>query len=248
MCFYSCEPEETKQVDPVTPVNPDPPTPPEDKDNKAPEITLKVSEINVYGGKAVTIEAGKLFIGETEVATWTDDKSADDKCTVTLSFAEATTKADAETKAGTAIKSGDTLDKAGTLTITVTDEAGNRAEKGITLTDQILFGMESLSSLDLQIDKEVNLMDGITTADGWSIAKVEIETADGTDGSSGTEGSRTEIPAPYNYTPTETGIIRIIITITGGTQTAEFSSDEITVKPLEYQAFSIEKAIFDKRL
>lgn len=36
--------------------------------------------------------------------------------------------------------------------------------------------MESLSSLDLQIDKEVSLLEGITTAEGWSIAKVEIET------------------------------------------------------------------------
>lgn len=126
--------------------------------------------MGVYGGKVVTIEAGKLSIGETEVASWTDDKSAADKCTVTLSFAEATTKAeseadaepetksDAETKAGTTIKSGDTLDKAGTLTLTVTDEAGNSASKSITLTDQIVFGMENLSSLDLQIDKEVNLI------------------------------------------------------------------------------------------
>lgn len=172
----------------MTPVNPDPPTPPEDKDTKAPEITLKLTEINVYGGKAVTIEAGKLTIGETEVATWNDDKTASDKCTVALSFAEAGTKATAEaatdndpdtkaeTKAGTTIKSGDTLDKAGTLTLTVTDEAGNKAEKSITLTDQIVFGMESLGSLDLQIDKEVSLLEGITTAEGWSIAKVEIET------------------------------------------------------------------------
>ena len=200
----------------------------------------------------MTIEAGKLSIGETEVASWTDDKSAADKCTVALSFTEASTKAatevttnaeaatdnesdtKAETKAGTTIKSGDTLDKAGTLTITVSDEAGNKAEKGINLTDQILFGLESLSSLDLQIDKEVSLLDGITAAEGWTIAKVEIETVDGTDASSGTEGSRTEIPAPYKYTPTETGTIRIIITISDGSKTAEFSSDELTVKPMAF--------------
>lgn len=51
-----------------------------------------------------------------------------------LSFAEAGTKADADTKAGTSIKSGETLDKAGTLTISVTDESVNKAEKSITLT------------------------------------------------------------------------------------------------------------------
>ena len=150
----------------MTPVTPSKP----DKDTKAPEITLKLTELNVYGGKIVALEAGKLTIGGTEVATWTDDKSAADKCTVALSFTEAGTKATAEaaddnapdtkaeTKAGTSVKSGDTLDKAGTLAITVTDEAGNKAEKGITLTDQIVFGLESLSSIDLQIDKEVNLI------------------------------------------------------------------------------------------
>ena len=67
-----------------------------------------------------------MTIGETEVATWSDDKSAADKCTVVLSF----------TEAGTTIKSGDTLDKAGTLALTVTDEAGNKAERSITLTAQ----------------------------------------------------------------------------------------------------------------
>ena len=111
-----------------------------------------------------------MTIGETEVATWSDDKSAADKCTVVLSFAEAGTKATAEaandnaldtkadTKAGTTIKSGDTLDKAGTLKLTVSDEAGNSASKDVTLTDQIVFGMENLKNLDLQIDKEVNLI------------------------------------------------------------------------------------------
>ena len=101
----------------------------------------------------MTIEVGKLSIGETEVASWTDDKSAADKCTVALSFTEAGTKAateattnaeaatdnesdtKADTKAGTTIKSGDTLDKAGTLTLAVTDEAGNSASKDITLTE-----------------------------------------------------------------------------------------------------------------
>ena len=195
------------------------------------------SSVGIYGGKVVTIETGELSIGETKVANWTDDKSAADKCTVVLSFTEA------NTKAGTTIKSGDTLDKAGTLTLSVTDEAGNKAEKSITLTDQIVFGMESLKNLDLQIDKEVSLMDGITTAEGWSIAKVEIETVGSTDGSSGTEGTRTEIPAPYKYTPAETGIIRIVITITDGSgRTAEFKSEDLTVKPLSYNAVIPAKA------
>lgn len=64
----------------------------------------------------------------------------------TKATTEATTQAEtvtdnapdtkAETKAGTTIKSGDTIDKAGTLALTVTDEAGNKAERSITLTAQ----------------------------------------------------------------------------------------------------------------
>lgn len=36
--------------------------------------------------------------------------------------------------------------------------------------------MENLKNLNLEIEREVSLMDGITTAEGWSIAKVEVET------------------------------------------------------------------------
>ena len=81
---------------PDEPVEPTPPPTPVEKDTKAPEIAVKGTEVNVYGGKAVKVEAGRLIIGESEAATWSDDKSAADKCTVTLSFAEAGTKADAE--------------------------------------------------------------------------------------------------------------------------------------------------------
>ena len=76
----------------------------------------------------VSIEGNVLRIGGEDAASWSDDHDAN--CDVVLSFAEA------GTKAGTAISNGSTLDKAGTLTISVTDEAGNKAEKSITLTAQ----------------------------------------------------------------------------------------------------------------
>ena len=75
-------------------------------------------------------------------------------------------------------------------------------------------------------------MDGITTAEGWSISKVEIET----------NGTRTEIPAPYKYTPVAAGTIRIIITITDGTDTAEFISNSLSIKPLTYSQIAPSKA------
>ena len=132
------------------------------EDNSAPEVKVLKESANVYGGKAVTAKDNTLSIGEDAVLQWTDDHG--DECTLTL------TLNDAE------VSIGGEVSKAGTLKVTVTDSKGLGTEANITLTDQIVFGMESLSSLDLQIDKEVSLLEGIITAEGWSIAKVEVET------------------------------------------------------------------------
>ena len=285
------------------------PTNPEDKDTKAPTITLVTSAVGVYGGKTVAVADGKLSIGETEVATWTDDKSEVSKCKADLTFTASADGSKAKT-----ITSGATLNKAGILKLTITDEAGNSASKdititednsapevrvlkdsidvyggkavmakdntlsigkdavlqwnddhgdectitldlngavvnlgdevskagtlkitvsdskglgteaSITLTDQILFGMESLDGLDLQIDKEVNLIGSLSFYEGWSLAKVEIEK----------DGVRTEVTEPEHYTPAIAGNIVIIITLSDGTKTAEFKSGVLTVKPISY--------------
>ena len=194
------------------------PTNPDDKDTKAPTITLVTSAVGVYGGKTVAVADGKLSIGETEVAIWTDDKSEVSKCKADLAFT-----AFAATKSET-ISSGATLDKTGILNLTVTDEAGNSAYKDITITDQIVFGIESLAGLDLQIDKEVNLISGLSFYEGWSLAKVEIEK----------DGVRTEVTEPEHYISSIAGDIVIIITLTDGSKTAEFKSGILTVKPLAY--------------
>lgn len=194
------------------------PTNPDDKDTKAPTITLVTSAVGVYGGKTVAVADGKLSIGETEVAIWTDDKSEVSKCKADLAFT-----AFAATKSET-ISSGATLDKTGILNLTVTDEAGNSAYKDITITDQIVFGIESLAGLDLQIDKEVNLISGLSFYEGWSLAKVDIEK----------DGVRTEVTEPEHFTPTIAGDIVVIITLTDGSKTAEFKSGILTVKPLAY--------------
>lgn len=284
------------------------PTNPDDKDTKAPTITLVTSAVGVYGGKTVAVADGKLSIGETEVAIWTDDKSEVSKCKADLAFT-----ASAATKSET-ITSGATLDKTGLLALTVTDEAGNSSSKditltednnapeltvlkdnvdvyggktvtaadntlsigaepvlqwtddhgdectlaleldgtsvnlcdevstagtlkitvtdskglgteaSITLTDQIVFGIESLAGLDLQIDKEVNLISVLSFYEGWSLVKVEIEK----------DGVRTEVTEPEHFTPTIAGDIVVIITLTDGSKTAEFKSGILTVKPLAY--------------
>ena len=293
------------------------PTNPEDNDTKAPTITLVTSAVGVYGGKTVAVADGKLSIGETEVATWTDDKSEVSKCKADLTFT-----ASADGSKGKTITSGATLDKAGTLKLTVTDEAGNSASKdititednsapevrvlkdsidvyggkaimakdntlsigkdavlqwnddhgdectitldlngaavnlgeevskagtlkiivsdskglgteaSITLTDQIVFGMESLDGLDLQMEKEVNLISGLSFYEGWSLAKVEIEK----------DGVRKEVTEPEHYTPSAAGTIVIIITVSDGSKTAEFRSGMLTVKPLTYTSVQSQKS------
>lgn len=118
--------------------------------------------VDVYGGKAVTAKDNTLSIGDDAVLQWTDDHG--DECTLSLALD------------GAEVSIGGEVSKAGTLKVTVTDSKGLGTEASITLTDQIVFGMENLKNLDLQVDKEVGLMDGISTAEGWSIAKVEVET------------------------------------------------------------------------
>lgn len=180
------------------------------ENNSAPEVTIHKEYVNVFGGKAVTINGNVLSIGEDAVLQWNDDHG--DECTLALDLDS------------TSVNIGDDVSTAGTLKITISDSKGLGTEANITLTDQIVFGMESLAELDLQIDKEVNLIDSLSFYEGWSLAKVEIEK----------DGVRTEVTEPERYTSTIAGYIVIIITVTDGSKTAEFKSGMLTVKPLTY--------------
>ena len=126
---------------------------PEAVDRTAPKVSVLLSDVNVFGGKTVTLETGKLSIGGTEAATWTDDKTVADKLKAEVTFD------------GKAIGSGTALSESGTLTVTVTDEAGNSSSGSINLSDATIIGLESLRNLDLQVDKEVNLLERLSFAD-----------------------------------------------------------------------------------
>lgn len=76
--------------------------------NEAPVITLKQTEVNVFGGVKVTISENQLLIGDKVVASWSDART--DNCKVALKLN------------GADITSGTTLDAAGKLEIIVTDE------------------------------------------------------------------------------------------------------------------------------
>ena len=145
--------------------------------NGAPEIKLELSELNVFAGAEVSIADNKLMIGGEVVASWTDDRT--EQCEVKL------------TLDGKEVKAGDMLAEAGTLTLTVTDAEEKSASIDVTLTNVSIFGMEALNSLNLQVDTEADLLNGISFAEGIELVKVEVEK----------DGQRYEITEPYLYTP-----------------------------------------------
>ena len=210
------EPIDPTPVTPVTPVNP--PTP--EKDTTAPTITVSKSTINVISGPSITVSGNELKIGNELVASWKDDKSA--SCTVALSFA-----ADGTSKT---INSGDQLSEEGKLQVRVTDEAGNSSTSEITLTAIAVYGLENLQGKTFQVDQEVNLLEGLTFAEGLTLQKVEIEQ----------DGQRSEIANPKAFSPQIPGTIGIVFTLarTDGS-TIEVKVENLSVQGIHYLSLSI---------
>ena len=128
------------------------------------------------------------------------------------------------------INSGDKLSEEGKLQVKVSDEAGNSSTSEITLTAIAVYGLEILQSKTLQIDQEVNLLDGITFADGLTLQKVEIEQ----------DGTRSVIPDATKYTPEVPGSINIILTLSRTDEsTIEVKVENMTVNGIEYLPVSI---------
>ena len=89
-----------------------------------------------------------------------------------------------------------------------------------------VFGLENLQN-KLQVDQEVNLLEGLTFAEGLTLQKVEIEM----------DGVRTEISAPEAYTPEYPGDVNLVFTIAKPDGSPlEARTDTLTVKALSYQA------------
>ena len=184
--------------------------------NGAPEIKLELSELNVFAGAEVSIADNKLLIGGEVVASWTDDRT--EQCEVKL------------TLDGKDVKAGDMLAEAGTLTLTVTDAEEKSASIDVTLTNDSIYGMEALNSLNLQVDAEADLLNGISFAEGIELVKVEVEK----------DGQRYEITEPYLYTPDYAWTCTVIFTVKGKVgNTAEVKSGNLSIKALEYKALSI---------
>ena len=171
----------------------------------------------------IVVQDNQLLFNEEVAASWTDDFTA--VCTTELSFVPAGAS---EAKA---IASGEHLSEAGTLKLAVADEFNNKTTAEINLTAVAVYGMENLQNKQLQVDQEVNLLEGITFAEGLTLQKVEIEA----------DGTTSELAAPYTYTPDYPDPINLILTIVkpDGSTLAE-RADDLVINPLDYQAPQLE--------
>lgn len=185
-------------------------------DSQAPTIEVKIPEKNVIAGVKVKVEGNQLYFDKQEAATWKDDYS--ETCTVDLSIA------------GEKINSGDILFDAGTMVISVADEFQNKATAEITLTAVAITGLENMQNLSLQVDQEVNLLEGLTFAEGLTLQKVEM--VQGND--------HIQIENPRAFKPEYSGSIDIIFTLSRfDGSTIEVGVNNLTIKALDYSKVSI---------
>lgn len=191
-------------------------------DSNAPQITLAIEEVNVFGGLELTSAGGALFIGENEIARWSDDKTSAEQCTVTA------------TLDGEAISIGTVLDMAGVLKFVITDDAGNVSEEStVTLTDNALNGIDALAGMSFTVDKKYDLTHILSTVNGFSISKVEMILT----------GKRVTVPDPANFSSDWWGDVSFVITVSRGDgKSEEIVVDGIKINPLEFNAYSIANA------
>ena len=185
-------------------------------DSQAPAIEVKIAEKNVMAGVRVKVEENQLLFDDQVAATWKDDYS--ETCSVELNIA------------GKKINSGDILLDAGILTIKVADEFQNKSAAEISLTAVAITGLENLQNLSLQIDQEVNLLQGLTITEGLTLQEVEM--VQGND--------HVQIENPKAFKPEYTGFIDIIFTLVRSDgSTIEVGVNNLTVKALNYTKVSI---------
>ena len=168
------------------------------------------------------VDGNQLFFDDQVAASWKDDYSE----TLTVDVQHIPENS----STGKAIESGETLFDAGTLQITVQDDAKNKSTAEIKLTSVAIAGLESLMGKELTVDVPVNLLQDLTIAEGLTLQKVEIEQ----------DGVRSEIPNPRAYIPELPGTVSISLTLakTDGS-TIEVRVDNLTIKGIEYQSVSI---------
>lgn len=99
----------------------------------------------------------------------------------------------------------------------------------LSLGDDVVSGLESLRSLAMQVDMEVDLLSGITLASGVELNKTEIEY----------DGQRTEIADPKHFMPEYPGLCTLIFSIKKNEAIGEVKAENLTIMPLDYTAMEV---------
>ena len=181
--------------------------------NKAPEISA-VEKVNIVWWTKIVVSGNKLLLWLEEIASRSDDRTED--CNISLMFNN------------NSIKSWDTIDKAGKLSLIVTDDEQQSSNKEIIITNNTINWLESLNNLNLQVWEEVDLLNGISFADWVELVKLEIEM----------NGKRYPINDAHHYTPQFPWTCNIVFTIKwDGGDTAEIKSQLLTIKDIEHQEY-----------
>lgn len=89
-------------------------------DTTAPVIKVLHADVDITGVEEITIRSNALYIGDLLVATWSDNVTTNCRVSMTIN--------------GNSISSGSVPIVSGTLTLTVTDDAGNASTATIKLT------------------------------------------------------------------------------------------------------------------
>ena len=155
------------------------------------------------------------------VATWKDDYT--ENCTVELALipGEGNQRV---------VNSGETIIEPGKLTLTVADEFQNKATGEINLTAIAVYGLENLTLLQLQVDQEADLLNGLTIAEGLTLKMVETVQ----------DNARTPVDNPNAYTPEYPGSIDIILTLARPDgSTINVSSNNLTIKPMAFNKLTV---------
>ena len=189
------------------------------KDSIAPTIEINKNEIDITWWKEIKISGNQLYIWDILVASRSDNKSKNCKVELSLNWKS--------------ITSWTTISEEWTLTIKISDEAGNTKNANIKLNitaEQDISWLENIKNLNMQVDQEINILNWITFGNWAELIKTEIEL----------EWEKTEISEPQHYTPEYPWECSIILSIKcKNWEINEYKVDNLTIKPLEYKTIEI---------
>ena len=183
--------------------------------NNEPVIKVEKEQLNIYWGATVNISNNQLMLWDELMASWSDDRT--EKCEVSLMFN------------WSEVKSWDTLNWEWKLVLTISDGEWKSSSVEFTLTNETteaIFWLENLQSLNLKVEKEVNLLQWLTLANGVSLKRVEVQL---------NGWAKEEVQDPAHYIPEYPWDITIILTVDNN-WVEEVKEVTISCAPLDYIA------------